>query len=232
LIDADNNTVLAPLENLAGGGGTLVAAAFDEATDRVFLMDTSNESVLIRDATSGTLASVASVSVAAATNEGEMVVKGDGTKAYFLDAGANLVRIINQTGATTYALSGTTVGPGAGTAGLIDLAVTPDDNFLYVTLQGSHHFSVINLTTEALVLNSPILLTVGDSPIGVTIPPVSPVPLTGEPVFIVGSSAGTNAVLVRDNLAPLFGPNLTQGSIAFANANTLATRIKHIHVPF
>jgi YVTN family beta-propeller protein len=232
IINVDTNAVANFINNLVGGA-TLNFIAFDETTDRVFIVDTTSNDLFIRDGTSATLAAVTSVDMNAGTltnpinTPGNFAVKADGLKIYVLDAGANRVRIVDKTGAATYAIDDATlINPGAGTAGLIDLAITPDDGFLYVTLQGSDHFTVINLTTQAVVANSPIALTAGDSPIGVTIPPLAVGPFQ---VFIVAS--GADEVRIHDDTAPNFSPNGTLPSIALTTG-ALGTRIKHSHVPF
>jgi hypothetical protein len=237
VLDVDNDAIDQSIDDLVAGG-TLTGVRFDEATDRVFVLDTTGEDLHIRDATAANLTSGSDVVVDLnsggltnpLTTPGNFALRtssANGLKVVILDSGADRIRFVNFTSPNTYTVDDTNVLDPT-TAGLENVAITPDDAFAVVTADGNaagnnDRFSVVNLSTLALVPNSPISLANNDEPKGIGIPP------TGTQFFILAN--GADAVRIRDNTAATFPANGTLGSIALTPTDA-PTRIKPMHVPF
>jgi hypothetical protein len=93
------------------------------------------------------------------------------------------------------------------------VAILPDSSRVYVTLEGANQFAVISNTvtppvqiTSIPANNSPYNLptpgspATASAPLGVTSPPLSPVPGAGYRVYICLSNAAQSNVAVMDDL--------------------------------
>jgi hypothetical protein len=88
------------------------------------------------------------------------------------------------------------------------VAVLPDSSRVYVTLEGANQFAVIDntVTPPAQIVNSPYNLptpgspATASAPLGVTSPPLSPVPGAGYRVYLCLSNAAQSNVAVMGDL--------------------------------
>lgn len=214
----DNTTVLATI-TAAGtptpttpdsvafkSDGTRAYVTFSGTDQLVIIDNTVTSPVQVGTAFALTAANTTPLGIALATN---------GTKTYAYVAKQNpgaakpgAVDVVDITSDTLSVVKNLIVG--GNNSQPDSVAVTPDETRVFVTLTGADQFAVIDntLAMPAPIAHSPFnlpdptMVSAASAPIGVAIPPLTPVPASGFRVFISRSAAAAHDVAIIDASSP------------------------------
>ncbi len=216
---ADNTTVVAtitatgsPTPNTPDSvacksDGTRAYVTFSGSNQIVILDNTASPPVQVGTAFALTPANPTPLGIALATNESK-------TYAYIAkqNPGAGNRGAVDVVDVTTDTLSiVTNISRVGGNNSQPDsVAVTPDETRVFVTLTGADQFAVLDNTVAPPVqisgspfnLPDPASPSTASAPIGVTIPPLTPVPASGFRVFISRSAAAAHDLAIIDSSPP------------------------------
>lgn len=201
----------AGLTSLGTGTSTFDGVSITPDASKVFAVDSANGQFFV--VTTATNAVTGPFGLC--TNPKGIAITPAGDRAY-VACDAQTIAVINTaTNAVTTISAGTTDNWN-------DVAITPDGTRVYVTAANTGDFTVIDntRTTPAVIPATPIAISNGALQ-GITIPPMSPVPGGGLPVFIADSTTSpttTSSVDIRDDSPILFPADATSSISLTAGA--------------
>jgi YVTN family beta-propeller protein len=212
-----------------GSGGAFYGVALTPDESLVYITDATNDEIVVLDAISA-VEIFGSPFGAGVTAPHGVVVSADGNRLYLAGSGSDDVIVLDTVDNTTVVAGPISTGLGSGPEAL---AVTPDalGAHVYVTLTGSDSFAVFDdtLATPALFAGTPVALTGGSSPWGITIPPLLVVPASGVRVYIAQFSLNNVAIRDDETVTP-FGVN-GASPIALTPPVSTPMGMAHIRVP-